>query len=75
MDHDKDGKMTSDEFMVFNETVFDFLRPFFLANPEVFQEMKDKFFDPANHESPAVFLKVADPDLRGYFDFEGYVAG
>lgn len=39
------------------------------------ETIKAKYYDPANHESAPVFLKAADPDSRGYFDFEGYVAG
>ena len=78
MDHNKDGKVTHEEYLAFCNAICDMLGSLSQSTEEAaaaFAKDRAEAFDPSSPESPAAFLKVADPENKGFFDFDGQVAG
>jgi len=78
MDHDKDGKMTHEEFLAYYNALWDYIASLTSSTEEAavaFAKFRAEANDPSSSESSAVFLKFADSENKGFFDFDGYVAG
>ena len=78
MDHDKDGKVTHEEYLAFCNAIWDMWASFSQTTEETaaaFAKIRAEANDPSSPESPAAFLKVADPENKGFFDFDGQVVG